>query len=532
MLGRIHGPEHESGPSPDVVLAIWQRRKALAAVVFIAAFAGAVTLTLSLPDLYRATATVLVERHEISEAFVRPSVTGELETRIQTIRQRVESRERLADLVTRMGLYPELRDAVPLDAIVERMRKDIQLQLRGVEQATGRTATIAFSLGYIGRDPERVAAVTNMLATFYAEENTKARERQASQTARFLERQLAQVKQELDAQELRASDFALQYTDELPEQLQANLAALERLNTQLRLNGEYQIRAMDRRDRIENDLAELRAAGPALSPPTSPAAQLLKLQHELTDLRRRFSDQYPDVVRLKEDIAALEQQVAQSETKSETNGSSGRTGPRDLEARLRKALQDIDREVAGLKQEEGTLRQSIAMFDARVASAPKRQHERQQLSRGYEMTKEHYQTLLKRYEDAELAANLEQGQRVEQFRILDSAVVPTHPAAPNRLWLAMMGLIASLALAVGAVVAAERFDTTFHTADDVRAFLGVPPLATIRRIRARADVRRHRIRLALMVLAVAIGLAIIVGGAHHFGSGNEQIVRLTARGAR
>ena len=54
--------------------------------------AAVAAAALSLPDLYRASATVLVERQEVSEAFVRPSVTAELETRIQTIHQQVMSR--------------------------------------------------------------------------------------------------------------------------------------------------------------------------------------------------------------------------------------------------------------------------------------------------------------------------------------------------------------------------------------------------------------------------------------------------------
>ena len=95
---------------------------------------------------------VLVDRQEVSEAFVRPSVTAELETRIQTIHQRVTSRARLADLINRLGLYPELRAAVPVEVIVERMRRDIQLQLKGVEQSTGRSTTISFSVGYSGRN--------------------------------------------------------------------------------------------------------------------------------------------------------------------------------------------------------------------------------------------------------------------------------------------------------------------------------------------------------------------------------------------
>ena len=78
-----------------------------------------------------------------------------------------------------------------MDALAERLRREIQLSLQGVEQSTGRTETIAFTLSYSGRDPQTVAQVANTVAGFYIDENTKSRERQATETAEFLKAQLA-----------------------------------------------------------------------------------------------------------------------------------------------------------------------------------------------------------------------------------------------------------------------------------------------------------------------------------------------------
>ena len=89
-----------------LALEVLNRRKWLALAVFIAAGSAGVTLALSLPDLYRATSTVLVERQHVSEDLVRSAVTAELETRIHTIQQDVMSRARLTDLIVRLGLYP------------------------------------------------------------------------------------------------------------------------------------------------------------------------------------------------------------------------------------------------------------------------------------------------------------------------------------------------------------------------------------------------------------------------------------------
>ncbi|PYM07575.1 MAG: chain-length determining protein, partial [Candidatus Rokuibacteriota bacterium] len=128
---------------------VWSRRKWLAVVVFAATFTAAASLVRFLPDVYRSTATVLVERHEVSEAFVKSSVTGEVETRLQTISQEILSRGRLEALITRFDLYPDLRQRFPMEAVVEKMRRDIQLELRGVEQTSGR-GTVAFALSFRG----------------------------------------------------------------------------------------------------------------------------------------------------------------------------------------------------------------------------------------------------------------------------------------------------------------------------------------------------------------------------------------------
>src|SRR5262249_30157354 len=132
----------------DLVLAVWSRRKWLGLLVFLGILVASSSFSAALPALYRSTATVLVER-PVQETVVRPPVTGELETRLQTISQEVLSRARLEGLISRFDLYPELRRA-PKESVVEQMRRDIQLDPKVVlEQGSGvRIATIGFALSY------------------------------------------------------------------------------------------------------------------------------------------------------------------------------------------------------------------------------------------------------------------------------------------------------------------------------------------------------------------------------------------------
>src|SRR5215470_732354 len=87
--------ETRTRPVLDVGLAVWSRRKWLAIVALAVPLAAGASFITFLPDLYRSTATVLVDRQQVPEAFVRSTVTSALETRLHTISQEILSRSRL-----------------------------------------------------------------------------------------------------------------------------------------------------------------------------------------------------------------------------------------------------------------------------------------------------------------------------------------------------------------------------------------------------------------------------------------------------
>src|SRR2546428_274100 len=254
--------ETAKGAGLDGLLAVWSRRKWLAILAFVFPMSAAASLLAFLPNIYRSTATVLVDRQQVPETFVQPTVTSALETRLHTISQEILSRSRLDALINRFGLYVDLRKRVPSEEVIERMRRDIKLELKGVEVKGASQATVAFTISYQGGDPGTVSLVTNTLASFYIEENLKARERQATGTAEFLKVQLGETKKRLDEQEQRGSAFKRGYMGELPQQMETNLTTLERLHAQLRLNADNQTRAAERRQALPTQLAEAESLRP------------------------------------------------------------------------------------------------------------------------------------------------------------------------------------------------------------------------------------------------------------------------------
>lgn len=513
------------GAGFERVLAIWRRRKGLAALAFAAPLAVTVGGTRPLPNIYQSTATVLVEHQQVAERFVRPSVTAELETRLLTITQEILSRSRLNDLIARFDLYPDLRRRAPAEAAIERMRRDIHVEFKEAQQRGGYGVTVAFALSYRGRDPVKVAQVTNALSGLFVEENVKIRERQTTVTAEFLGAQLDEAKRKLDEQARRINEFRERHMGELPEQQLVNLAALERLNAQLRLNSDRQLRALERREALVRQLAD--SVGPAAGPDAA-SAQLAKLRQALAELRTRFSDKYPDVARLKAEIAALERQLREAGDGREALEPAP-PGP-SPEPRPKDAPSQVGAELAALREEEQKLRHLIAAYERRIENAPRREQHYQQLARDYEAAKEIHQSLLKRYEEAQLAGTLEQHRQGEQFRILDPAIPSTLPVAPNRLRLLLVGLVGSFGLAVAAAALAETRDTSFHGVDELRGFTTVPVLGSVRPIVTRADLRRRWLRLGLVAATAMLALALLTAASYYLARDNEELVRLLMPG--
>jgi polysaccharide chain length determinant protein (PEP-CTERM system associated) len=485
-------------------LAALRRRKWLAFTVFGVVLSGVLSFAKALPNLYQSSATILVERPV--------SLEGEdaFESSLQSIRQEILSRSRLAELIGRFELYPGLRQAASQEAVVQRMRRDVLIEASGFDQASGH-GTIAFSLAYRGADPEKVTLVANAVASSYIEEAGLLRDRQTRAATSALETQLEDVRTRLTLQETRIADFKKSHPGELPQQADASLVAVERLGAQQRRTAELRSTAMERRAALLQEGSEPESG----DDPDPDRARLQGLSQELAELRTRFSDRYPDVVNKRAEYDSLAALVARK--------------PK-IDTRLPQ-LEELNKEIRSLQAEESRLRGEVGAYRRRIEAAPWREQEYQTLSRDYATTREFYDSLLKRLEEAQLAETHEGVPRAQRLRLLDSAIVPRDPLAPDRFRLAMFGLIASLGLAVVAVAAAERLDTSFHSASQLRSHTRVPILALIPRVTNEPGSDRTRARwrrAALPALGLGLAIAAAVSISWTLARGNESFVALFA----
>jgi uncharacterized protein involved in exopolysaccharide biosynthesis len=254
--------------------------------------------------------------------------------------------------------------------------------------------------------------------------------------------------------------------------------------------------------------------------------RLARLKAELADLRRRFSDKYPDVMRMQAEIAALEAQGAVEKPVASGPAAS----PTAAVARMKESLAEVDAEISKLKGDEEGFRSEIATYTHRLETAPRRQQALEGVSRDYQATRDTYDSLRRRYEQAQLEDVAEGSSGDPRFRILDAAVVPTNPAAPNRLMLLGLALAGALGLAAGAAMLAEQRDTSFHAVDEVSNFLSVPVLVSIPRIVTARDLRRQRVRFCAAALTVVLGLTLVAQTFRSLARVEDGLVATLARG--
>jgi len=522
------------------ILDILRRRRLLAFATFSAVLAAAVAFAVYLPNIYQGQALVLIER-PVDENIVRAadSAPGELESRLHIIKQEILSRDRALELINRFHLYPKLMRSGSVDDGLNQLRSDVEVNPSGPEQVSGKMKTVSFTLKYTGDSAKTAADVTNAIASFYVQQNDSMRSQSAMGTLQFMRQQLGDAKAQLDRQDAAISQYTSRYTGQLPQQVGINLATLERMNTQLRLNGEQQLRLIEQREKLVEGLQDPSTIARAENPDATPEMldrlkQIDKMKADLAQLQTRVTSKHPDVLRLQEQIADLEQQQKQDEAALDKKraalaaaAAAKGQAEADAQAPRRQTIDSLDAQLAKLREEEQVLRSTIASFEQRLQGAPEREQEYALITRDRQVAKDLYDSMLKRYDEAQLAASLETDRQGERFRVLESALPPEGPTGPNRIRLILMGLLLAVAAGVAMALTAEQFDASFHGVDEVREFTSVPVLVSIPPIGPMPIKRRLLTGLAT-VSAIAM-IALIATASAYFAHGNDQLARLIGR---
>src|SRR6266850_2251605 len=483
--------------SPSLVLNdYWHlilRRKWLVLAIFLACVGGGSILCVVWPESYRSSTLILVESQKIPEDYVKALIGPNIEERLNSIQQQVMSRTLLTQIIQEFDLYPDAVRRDGNEAVVERLRKDIRVTTSATHSARG--GVDAFAISFAHQNPQLAMKVTAKLASQFIDENLRSREQLVEGASEFIEQELAMAKERLETQEQSLTLFKTKYMGELPEQVPANLSALDRLSLQHGTTLDALQKAADRLSLIEKTFKEYEALGPTTAGTVqgpggavvvdSPLLRLKELEKNLTTLAAEYKDNYPDIIALKQEIQALKAQIGNTarEKKESDKATTFTKEARPIDTYLRELGREREEsklEIASLKERLLRIKDQMKEYETRVEKAPAREQELMLLNRDYGNLKENYRSLLDKKLNARLSENLEKRQKGEQFRILDQANLPQKPETPDRLKIMLLALALGCGLGVGGAVALESFRPVFRRSDDVESLLQLRVLASIR----------------------------------------------------
>lgn len=556
MTGHPRAQEAESTINLGDYLAILKRRKTVIVVVSGLLFCLSLAAAILWPPTFKSTATILIEEQEVPAELVHSTITSYADQRIEMIKQQVMSRSSLGKVVEQYNLYAGMRKENPTEEVIKRFIKDIEVEVISADVIDKRThnatkATIAFTVSYNSGTPEIAQRVANELTSLFLGENLKSRERQAQETTTFLKQEAESLAAHIEEVEAKLSKFKQRAAGALPELMPLNLQMMNQADREL-VDLDQQIRSLqERKNYLEGELATIKPNTPILSvtgerildsverlrslraqyagasasfAPDHPdvikmkqeiaaleretgarpegeeiAKQLIDAKARLATLTDRLGAEHPDVLQTKRTIAALQQDLARVGA-----GSVNRNQPRpenpayiNIQAQLNSVVSSLD----GLKNSRTIVKRRLQDYATRVERTPELEPDYLVLIRDRDTSAQKYQDIRSRLLEAKVSEGLEVQRKGERFSLIDPPGLPESPEKPNRKAIVLLGVILAMAGGAGVAALAEHLDHSIRTPEQLLRVTQAFPLAVIPYMPNQADVgralrRRGRIRMA------------------------------------
>ncbi len=505
-------------------------------------------LAVTLPKVYRTSSLIMVVPKTVPDKFVPSLQATNTQERIKTIKQQILSRSNLEKIITDFDLYsgPEYRNLYledKVEMVRQRAEVDVTSSGRGVD---------SFRIAFTGKEPRKVAAVANALASRFIDESISVIMEEVLETNQFLDGELDDLRAKLKEIEMGIQKYRRENMGELPEELGSNLRIIDRLQAQLSEKQEDVREGRNRLSELDARISLIQAASQNLTPGVESASlnapqkvdsepsKLELARRELRALEGRYTAKHPDIVRMKVLLAELEaEQKAPDQPGQPDQGDAApesvagddglAAGGNLVEARrtdtpppmnadlnsfqqqrldLEARRESVQREILQTIQDIGTIENQIASYQKRVENASTHEMELLALERNYENLQGSYKDLLDRKLESDIAVNLEKKQKGQSFRVIDQAKVPQRPVSPDMKKLLLFCVAAGMGTGGGLIFLLDFLDRSIKIPQDAERQLGVPILATIPERRFPRDNLRHRLNQAMSLAFAMVGVGL------------------------
>jgi uncharacterized protein involved in exopolysaccharide biosynthesis len=484
----------------DDYLAMLRRRLKVILIPALLAPPAGFMVSYVFPPKFTSQSTVLVESQKVPDNYVMPVITSDFTQRVQTLEQQILSPSKLRPMVESLALVKPGEESKLISDIQQNMSVEPVITSMSAAAAQAGVAGAkkkkpsatdepvpGFNVGYTDSNAVRAQKICAALTSLIVDENLRSRAEVAQSTTDFLGRQLKEAKDAIDDQDAKLANFKKQYMGQLPTDVDNNMRMLMSLNSQLDASTQTLGRAQQDKAYTESMLAQQIAAWKSSQSNTNPQTleqQLNQLQAQLLQLQARYTEDHPDVIKTKADIAEVQKKLkevnAAAAAASATDSSDKANSAEPPEIRqLRLQIHQYQGVIEQATVDQKRLQSQIGVYQSRTAMSPGVEEQYKLLTRDNDNAQALYKELLGKKSAAALGTSMENQQEGEQMHIAVAAGMPDSPTFPNRPIFAAGGLGVGLALGLLIAIWLEFSDKSIRTEKDAAAIMDLPLLISV-----------------------------------------------------
>jgi succinoglycan biosynthesis transport protein ExoP len=481
--------------TPEDYLRVIKNHKWLIIVPIVLCVGLAALLCQWIPKTYRSSTVLYFEPQKVRyvKGVDAPESGGEkpdviLGARVEAIKGVLYKGELLTQVAEEFHLYGyDKQTATPqqADSVASRLRNLVQIDYRDKEVSLVKVS-------FIDADPTVARAVMARLADLFVQENTKARNALTQNSTEFIQHEMDVLKVQLQAKEQALAEFKQAHVGQLPEQMDSNLRAIDRLQGELMSQQEMEKTLNLRLESVDKAIREYEDPTSDESPTRASKdprlARIKELERKLAGFMSAYKESYPDVAIVRNEIKKLqtmttEDYVALFVDQENVEVGEPKNGKRKLADPYKKELlkqrEDVLREKELVSLRQARIAADIKKYESRIEGTTVHQQELMSIQRGYENLQKNYQSLLEKKLAVGIAGDLEQKSQGTQMRIVEPASLPSWPEKPNLIVVMFGGLAVGCALGFGGAFGIEIMRRGYVSAEEIEMTLGLPVLAVI-----------------------------------------------------
>jgi polysaccharide biosynthesis transport protein len=458
---------------------LWRKRRLVLAIAL-----GVLSLftwgSFFIPKVYESSATVFIEKSGLMNPLIQGVGVSPTDDRLRNMRTAISSRSLVERVIKKLKLDAKIKNEGQYDALAASIQKNIVVTVRtGVGKE--RDEPDMFIIAFRGDDPVVVRDIVDTVVDEFITESVKFQRTDATGAYDFINQQLTEYKKKLEDSDKVIREFRERNPHMVPQNEASIANRIENFQT-ARIDAEIRLKELKKkRESLQKQLSgeqELTVA--FVSREGSPEARLNYLNNQLMLLMTKFTDDYPEVVKVKSEIEELQKQIA-SASKSDRDKTSG-SETRALNPvyrQIKEELSRTDTEIESLKARFDEVVKQQNEGRAILGRMPKEQEEWSKLQRDRNVYQRVYDDLLQKLETARVSKNLELADKTTSYRIVDKPLVPRVPIKPNRVVLILLGIVLGIGCGLGVVIGLDSIDNSFKDADSIKNGLNLVVLASV-----------------------------------------------------